>query len=487
MSQFIGTIYPLILLIFQCYIALKYTHYISYKGFIANTNDNAMTKLRKQSVAHSMNTANRHSKTLKYDLTPLFIKIHFDNMEQFNVDRDEEKEFKKQDKYFRICLIISAILLLVITCLISISVMIDITNSKTFCNEFNDSNINEKNPELMVYNDVCKRKVYKLFDTSNEYTCNCQLVIFDNEYMTNYNSTMCQIYAKNIGNITVIDVLNNIFMKWNMMNRFFFDQQKYTQNETIYGCIENDHNSSVLSLNDKQMFSSQYMELIYIRNLNIDSISSEISKYWKRIQLLAIPDTVMYADDISFEGIAALSQLKALQLKNINGLSSNNNKYMLSLCNLNNSLQSLQIEDSYLEIVDDCFVDFKQLKYLLLNYDGINKFNWDILNITTLKRLSLYASTLPFESLNDQFISSNIYKNNENLQYVYLGGGTPMCESYNQFNSSSSIEFINNFNACEDGCSVDCPIYNQGDGFCHPACNVMGVCDFDSGDCSQSK
>ena len=103
-------------------------------------------------------------------------------------------------------------------------------------------------PELAIYYDVCRTKVYKLYPdkTKNEYPCNCKLAVFLNTMMNNDNSTICKIHYNNDTYLNVPQMIENILIKWNMLERFFLDQQQNTLHISQQsGCVDYKRNNLI--------------------------------------------------------------------------------------------------------------------------------------------------------------------------------------------------------------------------------------------------
>ena len=75
----------------------------------------------------------------------------------------------------------------------SVSVLINLEQSANYCNNYdiNDEDYNDR-PELILYEDTCITKVYKLFD---DYPCNCRFFMIRQFEENTTNTKICNQFA----------------------------------------------------------------------------------------------------------------------------------------------------------------------------------------------------------------------------------------------------------------------------------------------------
>ena len=260
---------------------------------------------------------------------------------------------------------IAIILFFGVSLSVSIVVLIGMSNANKYCKNYNYNIDDSDNIELLLYNSGCRSQVYNIF---SDYPCNCRFLrIDDNLDILNDNSTFCD--KVELYNIDTQYLLTNIFKKWNMLERIWFE---IDDKDNV--CAFND-DDLYLYVDDKySVLNAQYLQVLkitdiklvfnkYVKNVNI---ATQIFNNWKNIVFLE-------TSDIEFMNITKNNAWNGI-VNNTHTLkyfafvtpitTGYLNQFPLSICKLSNTLQYLKISGTLFSNMDDCIENFDKLEYL---------------------------------------------------------------------------------------------------------------------------
>ena len=247
---------------------------------------------------------------------------------------------------------------------ISVAVLIGISNANEYCTNYNYNKYNSNNIELLLYNNGCHWKVYNIF---SDYPCNCRFLrIDDNLEILNYNSTFCNQIELN--NIDTKYLLTNMFSKWNMLERIWFeidndDSICVFDNDDLYLYVDDKH--SVLNTEYLQVMKIADVKISF--NTYIDDINEATLMYnnWKDIVFLE-------TSGIEFINISQTHIWNSI-VNNTNNLQYFTflasfsagflNEFPLSICKLSNTLQYFKVSGTLFSSINDCIENFNNLEY----------------------------------------------------------------------------------------------------------------------------
>ena len=427
-------------------------------------------------------------------------------------DYEKEHKLHKTVNYLKRLFICCFAILIVfgLSSAATISVIVNLYQSENYCTNYpsgigSDSN----NTELYLFDDYCETKVYKLFD---DYPCNCRYFAFgfnrgdevqDVFKSGNNSDTICKYADTSIYDIN--EMITKIFKKWTMLERLSvwmptlwltcFDMSYLTLyvDETFFGA----QNLQMLIIAGTNWQFANNSDSGNVINESALVLKQHMTK-WRNMRFLVVFDMEvengLFIDVMKYISYY-MNDLVYLSLIGTNAAL----EWPDDLCNLKDTLRSLELGYHQIDSIGECIGEFSQLEmlkwYVGTTYDAPIEV---LFNLPRIRLISLQILQIELTTLIDQFYVSNgtefVGYNQDTIEHVYFQWN-PLCdvfssnyiELYSQY--PELFDMIEYYNACQPKCETQlleylCPPFLNGNGQCDEDCD-LDACGYDSGDCNQ--
>lgn len=489
--QFISTYVPFLLLLRKLDIGLKkaslmikgsyisdYTHELKFDQLLQLSKNNISKHAR--GIVFKLKTKDSKTNQAKHGIKPTLISHNgaFSKESRNQCSNDEQyiKEFRKNQCY-RVCLLICSILMTLASVIAASSVLFDVNIIDQYCSSFDlgyNYNYDQlssnqfksliDNPELIVYNDICKIKAYHLF---NDMPCNCRFVETYNRISFSDNDTFYDATNSSFGNI-----VTNIFEKW-----FMLEKVRIRTNQDV--------DYFDLNITDAKFFSAKNLIIVRLNGPIFHIKNNSLLRYmenWSNMISFHISrplfDSTMTDDDIIFlmsKFGEYMPHLSNFELSVTSSIMQNTFIFPASWCNWKSTLVSTLTYFFPISQLNPCIYQFESLRIISLGFGSIK--NVSLLSIFALQgiqHISLEYNDIEWNQLINELETSNYDYNEMNqifnskqLKNLFLQGN-PLCDEYFEYKSTLSdvyanltmlqsetmlIELIDQYSACTDACT----------------------------------